>query len=874
MSEEQNPLLVFPRPAEKKRQKLGGGPQKTTKPSHSRQVQRVGPKLSHLQQMMRGGNVEIQGDAGDANPEQVLVLELAGGVEQFINALQRVEGLEWLSEELRRDIAPDEDFHRVGDESKSLSGRLYFIGSNQRGMDELVNLWERYVKDPDVKFDYGLQRFKYVFDQLKDLRRWDYRDRLRETGAIENWRFRLQHGADSVRFEAELWYRKQLADRRRVLDQFQSDVEASEGRVISDYQVKDIRYHGVLAELPAAAVREIIDGLDSDERPEVRALYCEGVMSFRPVGQIVSRPAEEEGEEEGILESRLMPDAELVAKRSHKGESLATEAEPVAALLDGLPLANHALLRGRLQIDDPDDWGSLYPADERRHGTYMASLIVHGDLNAEEASLETPLYVRPILRPDPDENGAESMPVDRLALDIIHRAVRRIFEGGATSEPVAPQVKVINLSIGDPAQPLDAYPSALARLLDWLSYKYGVLFNISAGNYTHNIEIEDPEGSFESLDGQELQAKALGAIYSETRSRRIFSPAESINALTIGASHADEAGSVNIGRNRYIIVSEDLPSPINALGLGFNRGVKPDVLFPGGRVIYSPQPRQSGDPVTLRLIPAPARPPGQRVAGPSSSGTGGTRRTLYTSGTSNATALATRQVIKLLDVVEELKEQERGEHITDGFVPVLLKALAAHGASWPESTDMLSDVVGRGQKRRENISRLTGYGNVDKEKAFYCTYERATIVGCGMIGDGQANEYAFPLPQSLSAQSVRRKLTITLAWISPINCAHAKYRRAKLWVKPPQDKLNISRDEAEWRAVRRGTWQHEVVTGDQATPIMDGDELSITVNCRAEAGKLEEEVPYALVASLEVAPGLSIPVYNEVRAAIQTRVRL
>jgi len=54
----------------------------------------------------------------------------------------------------------------------------------------------------------------------------------------------------------------------------------------------------------------------------------------------------------------------------------------VAALFDGLPLAGHNFLAGRLEIDDPDDFSSKYGlAAEQRHGTAMASLILHGDLN-------------------------------------------------------------------------------------------------------------------------------------------------------------------------------------------------------------------------------------------------------------------------------------------------------------------------------------------------------------------------------------------------------------------------------------------------------------------------------------------------------------
>ena len=44
------------------------------------------------------------------------------------------------------------------------------------------------------------------------------------------------------------------------------------------------------------------------------------------------------------------------------------------------------------------------------------------------------------------------------------------------------------------------------------------------------------------------------------------------------------------------------------------------------------------------------------------------------------------------------------------------------------------------------------------------------------------------------------------------------------------------------------------------------------VNCSADAGNLHESVQYALVVSLEVAPGQGIPVHNEIRMRIQQPV--
>src|SRR5690606_28802956 len=111
------------------------------------------------------------------------------------------------------------------------------------------------------------------------------------------------------------------------------------------------------------------------------------------------------------------------------------------------------------------------------HGTTMASLIIHGELDSQETPLRRPLYTRPIMKPNPYAFGirSEHIPEDILPVDLIHRAVRRIFEGDGDEGPVAPNVKVINISIGDLSRPFDRQMSPWAKLLDFLSLKYNVL---------------------------------------------------------------------------------------------------------------------------------------------------------------------------------------------------------------------------------------------------------------------------------------------------------------------------------------------------------------------------------------------------------------
>ena len=124
--------------------------------------------------------------------------------------------------------------------------------------------------------------------------------------------------------------------------------------------------------------------------------------------------------------------------------------EPIAGLLDGLPIQNHVRLANRLIVDDPEDLDANYPVAQREHGTEMASLIVHGDLNYGEVPIRRPLYVRPVMQPTP---GGERTPPERLLVDVIYQAVRRIKIGDGAEPPAAPTVMVINLALADERRP-------------------------------------------------------------------------------------------------------------------------------------------------------------------------------------------------------------------------------------------------------------------------------------------------------------------------------------------------------------------------------------------------------------------------------------
>jgi hypothetical protein len=508
----------------------------------------------------------------------------------------------------------------------------------------------------------------------------------------------------------------------------------------------------------------------------------------------------------------------------------------------------------------------------------MASLILHGDLNAGDQPLRRQLYVRPILRPDTrawSNPRPEVASEQSLVLDIVHRAVCRLFEGDGTTPAVAPQVCVINLSIGILDRLFEGALSPLARLLDWLAWSYRVLFVVSAGNHVRSIEIAASPSQISAMSPADLQSHVMQALAADARHRRLLSPGESVNALTVAAIHQDASTGVLPPGTIEPLTTDGLPSLINAQGMGYRRAIKPDVLLPGGRAVL--QSITLGGATSTLDVYQQLRPPGQRVATPGYA-EGDLTYTWHTRGTSNAAALASRAASEIHDVLDELLAEPGGEHIDTLPRAVWIKALLAHSASWGPGGEILDRILrteDNSRQFKEYVTRLIGYGCVDPARVRECTQHRVTAMGGGVLQVDHAHIHRFPLPPSLSGQRGWRRLTITLAWLTPVNPAHRSWRRADLWFTPPDDALQVRRREADWRAVQRGTLQHEVLEGERAAAFVDGDSLEIRVSCRADAGALEDPVPYALVTTLEVAEEIGIDIYNEIRVRVQsTRVRV
>jgi hypothetical protein len=802
----------------------------------------------------------LRADPDGIAPERALVFEVAGSLGDFYSQVGRIRGLEFLLED-DAEFDPNDDFHvlqtKKGEQvrtDKPVGGRLYMAMPDLRALQEILRLWDLYRRGQPLPR--GFAPWGTLFDMLNDLRAWGPQDRvLPET--LDFWKDRIEERPDEpVRFEIEMWFHERADRRARAVDDVTEQVHTLGGQVVSAAAIEPIRYHGLLIDLPPNRVRDLI------EHPDINLARLDDIMYLRPQSVAVFPEPVDEDEE---------PDAPAATAAAPLPGG-----DPIAALLDGVPLANHQRLVGRITLDDPDDFGAQTPAAKRSHGTSMASLIVHGDLQAGEPPLGRPLYIRPVMIFNARDD-TETTPPNRLPLDVIYLAIRRLMEGDGGEPASAPAVVIINISLGDLNRPFAGRISPWARLLDWLSFQYRVLFLVSAGNVRGWLPVPTfaTAVEFRAASREEREAKIIAAMNSEKAKRSLLSPAEGLNPLAVGAWHADAYGTAPTAIHLIDpFPGGELPNVSSGVGLGFRQTIKPDLLFDGGRELV----RVSEDAGHVWLAADPGGShAGQMSAAPDTAATGRLDVQRRTVGTSNATALLTRAAVKIYDALID-----SGYAIPRSHAAVLLKALLVHGATWGDAGDKLDAAFGPAgrdwQRHRDNISRFLGYGRPEIDRVLDCAVERATLFAYGDLAQDAQDEFDIPLPPSIEGSIELRRLTTTLAWLTPVNARHQQYRSATLEVVPNGDEnysLAVGRMSSQPThfAVNRGTLSHCVFEGESAIAFLDSGLLRLRVSCRAQAGALDERVPFALAVSLETAPGSGIAVYDEIRAAIQPAVR-
>jgi len=93
------------------------------------------------------------------------------------------------------------------------------------------------------------------------------------------------------------------------------------------------------------------------------------------------------------------------------------------------------------------------------------------------------------------------------------------------------------------------------------------------------------------------------------------------------------------------------------------------------------------------------------------------------------------------------------------------------------------------------------------------------------------------------------------------------------WDKLP---LKLKRVVSDHNHVLRGTVQHEILEGKSQISAYEADgHILLHVTCKKDATeKLDDVIPYGLAVTLEVAEGVAIPIYQQIRARIKPQVAI
>jgi hypothetical protein len=379
----------------------------------------AGQKLTYLSNQLaaNGPTLQIRADPDALAPERLPGFELAGRGLKFEQAVRLVPGLEFLGAE---DLEADEV-----DENPA----LYLMVPSEGALRDIASLWRGWQQNDTVPYRFG--PWKTLLSQLRDIRPWGAQDRI-TPGDHEILSAEAAMGFTTVRVEIELVFRANAAAAERRANE---RIEDLGGVIVSRSRIEGAGYHALLCDIPTLALRNALD------REPNSLVGSEAVLQIRP---------------QSILQSISIEETAGVSG----GQSPTLQGDSITAIFDAVPLSAHPRLAGALSVDDPFDLEAL-AVGPRKHGTAMASAVVHGDINAAwTRPLERPVYFVNMLYATADLEHPERFP-DRLPADMFESALVRMREG---QNPLAPHVIIINASLGDPNKPFYGRMSGWARV--------------------------------------------------------------------------------------------------------------------------------------------------------------------------------------------------------------------------------------------------------------------------------------------------------------------------------------------------------------------------------------------------------------------------
>lgn len=528
-------------------------------------------------------------------------------------------------------------------------------------------------------------------------------------------------------------------------------------------------------------------------------------------------------------------------------------------------------------------WNDAWPhfsvgGHEMHHASEQAGLALFGDLlpallSGEHISLRHRVESGRILPPnglnDPELYGA--ITVETAAkLERAHPNLKRVFSMAVTAKS--------ERQGGQPSSWSSTMDSFCAGAADGKKR----LLVVAAGN---NRELfPNPH------------------CYDQSTNSEIEDPAQSWNALTVGAyteltTNDDEEFN---GWSPFAESGDLSPRSRTSVGWSWRKQApyKPDVVQEGGNVLLSPAKTEVSDSDCVSLLTTSGRSTGQLFSA--------------TGATSSATALVSRQLALLM-----------AEH--PNLWPETYRALLVHSADW---TDRMYQRKGQLEKKHsekvanENMLRTFGHGVPDLERALYSANHALTLIAESEIQpykrppeaspstDATLNEmhlYEIPWPKVALEEidpKIELRLKVTLSYFIEPNPARRGFRNRFSYpsfglrfqvIRPEQSARNFKAaindlagyddydgpegDNSGWRFGQqlrtRGSVHSDVWTGPAAQlarmNVIAVYPVSGWWKSRKSDGRWNNRARYSLIVSIE-SPDQALDIYTEVSNAVSTDI--
>lgn len=458
----------------------------------------------------------------------------------------------------------------------------------------------------------------------------------------------------------------------------------------------------------------------------------------------------------------------------------------------------------------PDD------AQNRSHGTFIAGLSAAAQaFNPHPVFDEVPCKFFDLgLHPTQDDVYDDVYP--RGFLDFLEQLDAELPAAMASG------ARVFNMSLSIERPVSDAGYGDYATLLDEIADKHDVVFVLPAGNL---------EGALwrPAWPDQPVDVAPMLAGYRYTGQDRLFQPAESLRAVSVGATDPPDAKD------------QLRPAVYTRRGPGTALGLKPDVAHVGGRGSHTPN--------LFSIDPA-----GATVAG---------------MGTSYAAPLAARTLAALNHLIEGEVQRET------------LIGLLIHHAQMPP---LLSDA-----SVSKFASDFVGHGVPARALDMLVTEDHAiTLAFVGTLQAAHELTFPFTWPASLVSDlgACRGRARMTLVYRTPTHRQFgAEYVRVNLEAYLRQERINTETGEVSWKGrlksegkiyerhlIEHGHKWWPIKRFEQTIPRGQGNSsqwrLVVDSLCRTDVEFPDEGIPFAVILSLDDPTGRA-PVFNELRQTLR-----